>query len=382
MRAIVVGAGAWGLPAAAQLAARGHSTTLVDQYGVQNARSSSIGPTRLWRLADPDQARVRLSIRAVDAMVRLQERSDERVFERRGLLWRDDRSLPPLTETLQACGIDFTAVEAADVDRWWPGLRPDGRDAIWQPEAGIVLAAASLRAQLRLFTSSGGTTLFGVRVAEISPAVHGVEVSLDDSTVIHADVVVLAPGPGAPAMLAGLGLKVPLHPYLEQVVHFGDPAQPNAYDSYPGLFDGPTDEQPGIYAMPTPGLGYKVGLDEPLRDYRDDDADRTPDPARTATIRDRVHADLTSVSPTVLDAQVCSWTDSPDGRFVVDSLDGGVVVACGDSGEGFKFSALMGEVLADLAEGVTPDADVAALSAARFADGLPERAGPHVLGRH
>ncbi|MGH3644494.1 MAG: FAD-dependent oxidoreductase, partial [Mycobacterium sp.] len=81
-------------------------------------------------------------------------------------------------------------------------------------------------------------------------------------------------------------------------------------------------------------------------------------------------------------AQVCSWTDSPDGRFVVDRLDGGVVIACGDSGEGFKFSALMGEVLADLAEGRTPDADVAALSRARFAGGVPERTGPHVLGRH
>jgi sarcosine oxidase len=382
VQAVVVGAGAWGLPAAAQLAARGHSTTLVDHYGVQNARSSSIGPTRLWRLADPDQARVRLSIRGVDAMARLQERCGERVFERRGLLWRDDRSLPPLTETLQTCGVDFTVVAAADVGRWWPGLRPDGRDAIWQPEAGIVLAAASLHAQLQLLRRNGGTTLFGAKVVEILPTAQGVEVGFDDATVLHADVVVVAPGPGAPAILAGLGLDVPLHPYLEQVVHFGDPKRPDVYDRYPGLFDGPTDEQPGIYAMPTPGLGYKVGLDQPLRDYRDNDADRAPDPARTATIRDRVATDLTSVSPTVLDAQVCSWTDSPDGKFVVDVLDGGVVVACGDSGEGFKFSALMGELLADLAEGVTPDADIAALSAARFADGLPERAGPHVLGRH
>ena len=181
MRAIVVGAGAWGLPAAAQLAARGHSTTLVDRYGVQNARSSSIGPTRLWRLADPDPARVRLSMRGVDAMARLQERCGERVFERRGLLWRDDRSLPPLIETLQACGVDFTAVAATDVGRWWPGLRPDGRDAIWQPEAGIVLAATSLRAQLQVFTSHGGTTLFGAGVVETSPGTHGVAVQLDDA---------------------------------------------------------------------------------------------------------------------------------------------------------------------------------------------------------
>ena len=68
-----------------------------------------------------------------------------------------------------------------------------------------------------------------------------------------------------------------------------------------------------------------------------------------------------------LDAQVHSWTASPDRRFVLDALPGGVVLACGDSGEGFKFSALMGPLLADLAEGRTPDADVASFGLARFA---------------
>ena len=65
----------------------------------------------------------------------------------------------------------------------------------------------------------------------------------------------------------------------------------------------------------------------------------------------------------------------PDGRFVVDLPAGGVVLACGDCGEGFKFSALMGLVLADLAEGRTPDADVATLALAgrptRFAEPSP-----------
>jgi glycine/D-amino acid oxidase-like deaminating enzyme len=84
----------------------------------------------------------------------------------------------------------------------------------------------------------------------------------------------------------------------------------------------------------------------------------------------------------VLDAQVCSWTDSPDGRFVIDTVaDGRVVVAFGDSGEGFKFSALMGLVLADLAEGRPADDDVATLSLARFADGSGAVAAPRVLGR-
>jgi len=101
-----------------------------------------------------------------------------------------------------------------------------------------------------------------------------------------------------------------------------------------------------------------------------------------AEIVARVRAGLATVEPRSLSSQVCSWTDSPDGRFVVDVLHGGrVVLACGDSGEGFKFSALMGELLADLAEGRVPDEDVAGLGLARFAPFAQAAAPRPALGR-
>lgn len=382
MTCAVIGAGAWGLPAAAELARRGHRVTLIDRYGPLNGLSSSAGSTRLWRLADPDPMRVRTAQRGVDAMRRFAKRAGTPVFLTRGLLWRDDESLPAVTSTLDALGVAYTSVASGDVDRFFPDLRSDGRDALWQPVAGVVLAAASLRAQLRIFQSVPGATLLERDVARVENAANGVRVVLDDGDVVDADVAVIAAGPGAAPLLSPLGLDLSLHPYLEQVVYFGDPANPAATDDFPCLFDGPSADRPGIYAMPSPGAGYKIGLDAPLRDYRAGDVDRTPDGIRSAVLRDRVRADMPAVVPTVLNAQVCSWTDSPDGKFIVDRLEGGIVVACGDSGEGFKYSALMGEVLADLAEGHTADPDVGDWSLARFAAGVPERTGPHVLGRH
>ena len=53
MRVVVIGAGAWGLPAAAELARRGHEVALLDRFGPANDLSSSPGPTRLWRLHPP-----------------------------------------------------------------------------------------------------------------------------------------------------------------------------------------------------------------------------------------------------------------------------------------------------------------------------------------
>src|SRR4051794_37526733 len=94
LRVIVVGAGAWGLPAAAELAHRGHRVTLLDRHGVGNLLSSSSGPTRLWRLSHPDAVRVRLAQRSVAAMDRLAARSGADIRLRRGLLWRDAENRP------------------------------------------------------------------------------------------------------------------------------------------------------------------------------------------------------------------------------------------------------------------------------------------------
>jgi glycine/D-amino acid oxidase-like deaminating enzyme len=255
---------------------------------------------------------------------------------------------------------------------------------VWVPDAGVVLAEASLRAQQQVLADHGGTLVHGrVVVGLDQPGDTGtgrVTVHLDDGSRVDADVAVLAPGPWAGELLATAGIDVALQPYLEQVVHFGQASRRHAHDETPCFFDGPTDRGPGMYAMPTPGVGYKVGIDRPLRPWRSDDLDRTPDAGRTAMTAERVRRDLLAVPPEVLDAQVCSWTDSPDGRFVIDRV-GPVVVACGDSGEGFKFSALMGEVLADVAEDREPLDDIETFSLYRFRNGeRPTEWTPTTMG--
>jgi len=357
--AIVIGAGAWGLPAAAQLALRGHDVTLVDRYGVANQLSSSPGPTRVWRHADRTPVLCRLGLRSVGAMDRLAETSGAEVYRKVGVLWRH-HDPSGLVATLREEDVEHVEVDAADVGRWLPGLTPDERPAVWTPLGGCVLAAASMAAQERLFRDAGGR-LVREQVVGLDPASGTVELRTGR---LAADVVVAAPGPGAVALLPMLDVDLPLAPRLEQVVHFGSPAAPHRYDDVPCLFEGEHGAGPGFYAMPTPGRGYKIGLDVPVRDWTPDDLDRTPSAGRTAATA-AAAARLGFIDDPVLDAQICSWTDSPDGLFVVDRLDR-VVLACGDSGAGFKFSALMGEVLADLAEGVDPDDDVASLALARF----------------
>jgi glycine/D-amino acid oxidase-like deaminating enzyme len=297
-------------------------------------------------------------------MNRLQSRAGVTVYQRLGLLWRDAASLETIRSHLLAEDVEHIDVPAAVVGDYIPGLRPDGRDGIFTPEGGIVLADITITAQHRIFESLGGDLMMGRRVREVSD---DARIELDDGSTLRADVVVLAPGPGARDLLPQLGIDVALHPVLEQVAHFTDPSRRDAMNAWPCLFDGPAPGFAGIYAMPSPGIGYKIGIDAPLRPFEVGDDNRTPDPDRRAEIVTYASSALPLLPQTVVDEHVCTWTDSPDGGFILDRI-GDVVIACGDSGKGFKFSALIGEILADLAEAVSVDADVASMSLARLAD--------------
>jgi sarcosine oxidase len=368
MRAVVVGAGAWGFAAAAELTRRGHAVTLVDRHGPGNALSSSSGPTRLWRVGDPYPPAIRFGRRALTALRRISKELGVVVHRQTGLLWRDGAEpLGRLVDSLREEVVEHELVRAEDVASRLPGLRPDGRSAVWLPEGGPLLAGELLGAYHHVFARGCGELLVGRSVVDLQQAGDGARVVLDDGRRLDADVVVACPGPGAPELLRSLGLDLPVQSFLEQVVHLGTPGSPSRYDGLPCLFDGPTEGEPGIYTMPTPGVGYKIGLDDPLRPTNRDDLDRTPDPSTTDRIVRRARRDLSALDTQVIDELVCCWTDSLDGWFIVDRV-GAVVIACGDSGKGFKYSPVMGEALADLAEGRTGDSEVVTMRATRFSD--------------
>ena len=331
----------------------------------------------MWRLTHPDRRRVRLALRAVEAWHRLESVAGVTALVRRGLMWRDDQTWQSVIGALAAENVPYDVVDPDDVARFFPGLRPDGRVGVWQESAGPILAEHALAAQAGLFAMARGDLVVGPTIRNVEMTGDGVLLSGDGRS-FRADVAVLAPGPGAGALLPHLGVDVAFTPMLEQVAHVGHAPHTDAMAC---LYDGPQGDEPGMYAMSTPGRGYKLGIDRPLRSWHESDHDRVPDAAISAAISERVVRNFVDLDPAVMDAQVCSWTDSPDGRFVIDTVaDGRVVIAAGDSGEGFKYSALMGSVLADLAEGAPPDDDIAWFGLARFRDGTAD-VSTRVLGR-
>jgi len=67
--------------------------------------------------------------------------------------------------------------------------------------------------------------------------------------------------------------------------------------------------------------------------------------------------------------KVCMYTNSPDQNFILDYLPGfdkDLAIAAGFSGHGFKFSSVVGEIMADLAMSGGTALPIGFLNARRF----------------
>lgn len=381
-RAIVVGAGAWGLPAALELQDRGWRVTLIERFEPGSPYASNGGSSRLWRLADTQVWRARAMAETLTAMERLGDRLGTPIHSTTGLVWRDDQSLPDVAAALASIGQPVVQLDPESVGEAFPGLRPDGRPALWVAQGGVVFADRLLAGALAAFIAAGGDYRPATRVMAIDPDHASPRVMLASGEWLETDQVLVAAGPGTRELLPGLRLSLPLTPYIEQVVHFGGPGGP----ALPGLVDCPSEDEPGIYAMPDGDHGYKVGLDDPLRALAGgtlgDDLDRDERPERTEVLRARVRRDLTAVEPRVRATQVCTWTDSGDGDFIVGRVFPSVTLACGDSGEGFKYAAFMGRYLADLVVGEVGDPEYQLRWNPDRFRGVSVRDGYSAIGRH
>lgn len=361
MRVVVVGLGAVGLPAARVLAERGHEVIGLDRHGVASPLGSSAGETRIVRVGHPDRRDVRLALRTWDLWRSLEERSGVRLVDPVGLLVRGDEA-GGYIDAVRAEGGDAEAVDAAWVAHRFPELVPWEVPTAWLPQAGVLYARRALEVQSALARAAGAEIATPERVLAITADGGGIGVRTDRRT-ITADRVVVAAGPWVTTLLPDLGLQLPLAPALGQVSYWrgGDWAE------RPALIDYPAPGRLGVYGLPTPEAGYKIGIDTGDEEAWDPEAQAWPASAREEAINVawvREHASgLATDGPH--GSERCPWTMTPDAGFAVGT-HGSVVIAAGCSGHAFKFSPLFGELLADLAEGRDLWPDAAPWSLERF----------------
>jgi glycine/D-amino acid oxidase-like deaminating enzyme len=272
----------------------------------------------------------------------------------------------------QELGIDVDFLGDDAVADLWPGINTDDFAAFaYEPRGGrgeayttgMAFAAAARRLGVRIRQSTPVASL----LARADGSVYAVE--LADGSEIHADTVILATGPWAPALGATVGVDIPVRAQRAQVV-LVDQGQPTP--TVPVLSD-----LVGLqYICREPNAELLVGnSDHSAPEFVD--PDDYPNRADVSAI-ERVITKLTHRLPQMPDPRITTtyggcYDVTPDYNPIIGPAPvDGLFLATGFSGHGFKISPAVGRLVADLlTDGTTdlPGVTAGDFRYARFAEG-------------
>jgi sarcosine oxidase len=374
---IVVGAGIMGLYTAYELALRGQKVLLLEQFGLAHPFGSSRGETRVIRTAYFEHSDyVPLAQAAWKKWEDLGEPRKTEIIVRTGGLYVGRPESPLIAGSIEAAerhGLKYSLGEEMAVHARQRVVVPDGFVTFWEADCGIVMAAEAIR-RLAVRCSELGVEIRACEpVMSWSSNSNGVTVT-STSRINEAATLVICAGSWANELLPELNLPLVV---TRQVVAYTEPAKKGAY--FFGIFpvtciQSSEDEfyytVPICYAEGPHKNHFKVGRHNPIDVVDPDTVDRKP----TAQDAELALAGLKEFIPgaaaPLRSVEICLYTNTPDGHFVVDKhpRHDNVVFACGFSGHGFKFAPVIGQALADLATEGTTELPVDFLSASRFTD--------------
>jgi sarcosine oxidase len=369
---IVVGVGAMGSAACHHLARRGRRVLGLEHYGVPNEMGSSHGVNRIIRLAYYEHpAYVPLLRRAYELWRRLEVESGDELLHVTGSI---DASAPDdeiIRGALHACelhDIPHVLCTSTELALRFPGYRlPPDHLALFQPDGGFLASGKCIEAHARLAQAAGAEIHAHERVLGWDLVPGGVRVrTVDDD--YEADRVIVSAG-------AWLGELLPSLQALarpeRQVLGWFEPLVPEYFE--PGVFPvfNVAVEEGRYYGFPAFGIpGFKVGRYHHLGEQIEtpDSWNREPAAADETVLREFTERYFPEAAGPLLAGQACMFTNTPDEHFIVDTLPGAerVIVASPCSGHGFKFSSVIGEILADLATDGTTRHDIDLFRLARF----------------
>lgn len=371
---IVLGTGGVGSAALWQLAQRGARVLGLDRFPPGHDRGSSHGQSRVIRLAYFEHADyVPLLRRAYQLWDELERQSDQQLFHRVGLLEAgppDGIVVPGVLQSAQQHQLRVETLAADDVHRRFPGFRiPEGYAAVYEADAGYLLVEECVRAAAALAQRQGAELSVGENVVAWQVRDGEVEVMTDRGRYTAARLVVAA---GA---WAGTALDF-LRPRLRVVrkhLHWYATSG-NAYSRESGcptyLFELPGGVYYGFPEIgePTVKVAEHSGAREPVDDPLSDP--RQVDPEDRRRVDAFVAQCLPQATGPVVRHAACFYTLSPDEHFLVDLHPDHPQVAyvAGLSGHGFKFTSVLGEVLAELALQGKTELPIGFLSARRLKD--------------
>lgn len=229
---------------------------------------------------------------------------------------------------------------------------------------------ACVAAQLALAEKNGAALRRNETVQDVQSSRDGVTIVTDHGS-YRADKVIVAAGAWLPKLVGG-PFETLLQVYRQTLHWFEIEGDASRYkpEHFPVFIWELSDWPQGIYGFPMiDGAGIKIATEYYEQTILPDAVARSVSPEEVAVVRDRLALpNFKGLSGRNTKSAVCLYTVTPDAGFIIDHLPQSdrVIAASCCSGHGFKHSAALGEVLADMVQNRRPALDIAPFRLARF----------------
>ena len=348
---VVAGCGAVGSAALYHLAKTGFDVIGLDRFPPAHDRGSSHGETRVIRQAyfeHPDY--VPLLQRAYQLWESLAAESDEQLYQQTGVLQigsEHGEIVPGVLESARVHDLPIHQLNSAELASDYPGfVLPDGYQAILEERGGYLRVEDSIRAYTRLAQSAGAKRISGETILNWTATESGVTIKTDQQT-YRAAALILATGAWAAELMPDLANRFAV---LRKHLYWYANDNPDYRQDHgcPVFFYELGDRC--FYGFPqVDPYGVKVSEHTGGKSVADPlTVSRAIDPQDRSGNEAFLASHLPGVTDRMTRHEVCMYTMSPDGHFIVDQWPGygNVVFAAGLSGHGFKFASVLGETLA------------------------------------
>ena len=346
---IVVGGGIVGVMTALTLQRRGGSVTLIDRWEPGHSRASSTDYNRVIRaISGRDEFYTRWARESRLRWLELQAESGQNLMYECGALilatgghcdWENATA-----ETFDRVGVPYYKFGRQEIESRFPQFRvPDIEYALFEPEAGMLMAHRCVLTGLELFRRAGGTVQRGRVTTD------GSERPMLDGKPLEADLIVVSTGPWMADMFPRtikpistvVGVNVLYTSTPDGSENFDMSRMPCWIDHGQGSFGLPSSEGSGVKAAVV--IPDKIDLDNDERLIRQETLGRT-----RSYIRHRLPG---LEGERVVDSKFNQIILTPDTHFIVDwhPEHENVLFAGGCSGHLFKHAPVFAEFAAGVA---------------------------------
>jgi sarcosine oxidase/L-pipecolate oxidase len=358
---IVVGAGIEGSAAAYYLAKNGHKTMLLEQFQLQHNKGSSHGNSRITRKAYNEDIYTQMMLEAYGLWDQLAKEAGEKLFENCGALFMAPKKfgmVEKYTNAMDKYSLKYTVLDGKQIREKFSFFDkiPDHFTALYDPDAGLLLADMCLFSFHSQFAKNGGVIRDNEKVHDIFQYSSGVTVKTIKKTYQCKSVILCLGAWSGQFLKEKLNCTLPLQPKAITVCYWQEtkPGLHSAVNGTPAvvLFD---DDGEGFFSLPSleyrglVKLCYDFGPQiDPDRRNANEGIKESVDKARSCL--KRFYTGLTD-EPMIV--HQCLYTYTPDHHLILDRHPTykNVIIGAGFSGHGFKLAPVVGKILGSLALG-------------------------------